>query len=124
MGSCVNMLMPQSNIFQNKGGYPSTETCSPFPEEKLSPTYALHDRKFFFPTKGFSCEVRKVAWIIPSCGRPLTLGLLSCSSSSTPSPKMLGSLKGFFRALSMQLQNKEASWCMNLIAEIQPAAPS
>lgn len=78
----------------------------------------------FFPYK------RVFLWSQGSCmdnsqlWKATHLGFLSCSSSSTPSPKMLGSLRGFFRALSMQLQNKEASWCMNLKTEIQPAAPS
>lgn len=98
MGNCVNMLVPQSNIFQNKGGYPSTETCSPFPEEKLSPTYALHDRNFFFfPTKVFSCEVRKVAWIIPSCGSPLGVTLMQQQLHSLSQDA--GQLKQYFQSI-------------------------
>lgn len=81
---------------------------------------------FFSPHRRACLIVKpgKLCGSFPAVEAHSPWGLLSCPSSSTPCPRILGSLKGFFRPFSVQLQNKEASWCINFLAQIQPAAPS
>lgn len=90
-------LLPSQTIFQNRGGH--LQKCAFISLKENYPPYDLHEGKFFFPTKGlaYSYEVRKVAWIIPSCGSPLIWGpavmhrqLCSLSQDTgQPQPEML-----------------------------------
>lgn len=95
-------LLPSQMTSQNRGGYPSTETCIYFLEGQLS-LYALCEVKLllFPPQKGLpdlwsqeSCLDHSQLW------KPTHLeGLLSHTDSSAPSPRILDNLKCFFQCI-------------------------
>lgn len=97
--SVLTFSLPSQMIFQKSSGHPSTEICTYFLEGKLFPLCLAWEEIIFIFLHKRACmiyKVRKVAWIIPSWGSPLTWRLLPCTSRSAPSSKISGNMQYVF----------------------------